>query len=241
MMLCTDEADHSHIERRTERRDFLRELGILLGWQPETLVWMLYGHFDESGEHAAGGQLVRLTIGGALATFETWQALNADWAKILANHFVETFHAVNDKANLPLMEAIYRAVDRHSIWLFGITHRTEHSKKPFKGAYGQGVIKLLKAAHQQAFRERDDCHLIFAEHKEFSIRRIAAYYEKMRDLVPRLNGLSVSKPQTCLPLQLADLVAHAVKCRAEGDDSLVKRLRHLHSFHIVPSDGGLTL
>jgi hypothetical protein len=233
-MLYASETPHSDIEQRAERSEFLRELGTLLGWRSETLVWMLYGHFGESGEHATGGQLIRLTIGGALATFEIWQSLNAEWTAILANHFVETFHAANDKANDALMQAIFRAVDKHSMWLFGTTHSAEHSKKPFKEAYGKGVIDLLKVVHQQAFRESDDCHLFFAEHNEFSIRRIAAYYEKIRDLVPRLNGLTVSKPQTYLPLQLADLVAHAVKCHAEGDDSLVNRLRHRHSFHIIP-------
>jgi hypothetical protein len=43
----------------------------------------------------------------------------------------------------------------------------------FKEAYGKSVIEVLKMVHQQAGRENDDCRLIFAERKNFSIRRIA--------------------------------------------------------------------
>jgi hypothetical protein len=57
----------------------LRELGAQLGWRPETLIWMLYAYFDESGEHdKTTGRLVRLTMGGALGTFAMWQAFETD-------------------------------------------------------------------------------------------------------------------------------------------------------------------
>jgi hypothetical protein len=219
-----------------EQENFLYELGTLLGWQSETLVWMLYGFFDESGEHAASGHLIRLTIGGALAKFETWQALMKDWIAMLGSHHITMFHAANDKANDALMQDIFRIVDKYPmIRLFGSTHRGCQEKSLFKEAYGKGVTDLLKMVHRETDNEAEKFQFIVAEHKDFRIGRIAKYCEKMELVLPRLDGWSSSKPQTCHPLQLSDLIAHAVKCQATGDDRYVKRLNYRHSFHIFSS------
>jgi hypothetical protein len=147
-MFCTSEAGCSGFDQRAERGRILYELGTLLGWQPETLVWMLYGLFDESGEHKKDGRLIRLSIGGALATFDTWQAFTKDWIAILHNHHIETFHATEDKSNVALMEDVYHAVDKHKMWLFGTTDTGQRESNVFKEAYGKGVVDLLKTVHR---------------------------------------------------------------------------------------------
>jgi hypothetical protein len=233
-MLHTKEVVHLDFGRQAEQEGFLYELGSLLGWQSGTLVWMLYGFFDESGEHA-DGRLIRLTIGGGLATFDTWQALTKDWITVIANHNIEMFHAADDKNNELLMQDIYRAIDKYPVWMFGTTHVGQNESTSFKGAYGAGVIEMLKMVHRQAEAERDEFQIVFAEHKDFRIGRIAKYCEKLKLQLPLLNGWSSSRPQTCRPLQLSDLVAHAVKCSAAGDQRYVKRLNHKHSFHIFPN------
>jgi hypothetical protein len=233
-MLHIKEVVPLDLGQQAKQEGFLYELGTLLGWRSGTLVWMLYGFFDESGEHRAG-RLIRLTIGGGLAAFDTWQALEKDWTKILANHNIETFHASDDKNNELLMQDIYLAIDKHPMWMFGTTHAGQNERNLLKGAYGKGVIEVLKMVHRQAEAERDEFQIVFAEHKDFSIARIEEYCKKLKLQFPLLNGWSSSRPQTCSSLQLADLVAHAVKCGATGDDRYVKRLKHKHSFHIFPN------
>jgi hypothetical protein len=108
----------------------------------------------------------------------------------------------------------------------------------FAEAYGQGVIDALKMVQQETGRQNDDCRLVIAEHPGFSINRIFDYYRRVRELLPRFAGLTTERSAACYPLQLADLavtaasVAYAVRSKAAEDDSLVRRLRHQHSFHI---------
>ena len=211
----------------------LYELGTLLGWQPETLIWMLYAYFDESGEHdKTSGRLARLTMGGALGTFALWQAFQADWEKVLSNHNIGMFHATDDKHNYALMDDIYRVIDKHDMRLFGTTHSGDDPNRVFEAAYGRNVIDVLKMVQQEAGRQNDECQLMIAEHKGFSINRIVRFYEKARELLPGFAGFTTQRPQACCPLQLADLVAYAVRSQAAGDTSFVRRLRHKHSFHI---------
>jgi hypothetical protein len=235
IMLHLKEVVYLDFGQQVQQEGFLYELGSLLGWQSGTLVWMLYGFFDESGEHA-DGRLIRLTIGGGLATFDTWQALTKNWIEVLANQNIKTFHAADDKNNELLMQDIYRAIDKHPmLWMFGTTHAGQNENNLLKEAYGKGAIEMLKMVHRQAETEHDEFQIVFAELKDFRIGRIAKYCEKLKSQLPLLNGWSSSRPQTCGPLQLADLVAHAVKCDATGDHRYVKRLKHKHSFHIFPS------
>jgi hypothetical protein len=61
----------------------LTEIGRGMGWLPWQAIAMLWGYFDESGEHPAGGNLTRLTFGGGFAPFEAWEALSMEWAAAL--------------------------------------------------------------------------------------------------------------------------------------------------------------
>src|SRR5229473_3798230 len=121
------------------------------------------------------------------------------------------------------MQDIYRVIDKYPMWMFGTTHIGQHKDNLFKEAYGKGVIELLKMVHRQADTERDEFQLVFAEHRDFRIGRIARYCEKMKLLLPKLNGWSSSRPQTCLPLQLSDLGAcpnSGCSILSESDSSL---------------------
>ena len=226
---------HPVFDQRAKRTTFLNELGTILGWQSGAFVWMLYGFFDESGQHDAGGHLIRLTIGGALASFDTWQAFEKDWTRILANHNLAMFHATDNSRNEALMQDAYRTIDKYPMWMFGTTHTGQNEGNVFKEAYGNCVVDLLKMAHRQTVSEHEEFQLVFAEHQDFRIARIAAYCERMQELLPKLNGWSSSRPRNCCPLQLSDLIAYAVRCLVAGDDSYVRALRRRHSFHVLPA------
>lgn len=113
------------------------------------------------------------------------------------------------------------------------THSDESPDTVFEEAYGQDVIDVLKMVQQEAGRQSSDCHLVIVEHRGFSIDRIFNRYREVRMLLPRFSRLTTLRPTACYPLQLADLIAYAVRSQAAGDDSFVRHLRHRHSFTSV--------
>jgi hypothetical protein len=52
----------------------------------------LWAYFDESGLHASDGSLVKLTVGGCIATAETWEALSLAWSNAIAKMGLSEFH-----------------------------------------------------------------------------------------------------------------------------------------------------
>jgi hypothetical protein len=52
---------------------------------------MLWGYLDESGEHV-GNRLIRLTVAGCMASFETWQQFGEKWNAILSAHNIPALH-----------------------------------------------------------------------------------------------------------------------------------------------------
>ena len=63
------------------------------------VVMMIWGFWDESGEHdKTSGHLVRLTIGGAFASFEAWESFAMDWAALLQWAGIEAFRMTDFEA-----------------------------------------------------------------------------------------------------------------------------------------------
>jgi hypothetical protein len=57
-------------------------------------MWEAY--FDESGQHdAADNRLVKLSIGGCVASFESWQRFSRRWSRALAEMSLPCFHMVD--------------------------------------------------------------------------------------------------------------------------------------------------
>lgn len=209
---------------------FIGELGRLLGWGRKASILMLYGFVDESGEHDAGNgnRLVRLTVGGALASFQTWEALSLEWAEMNERHNRLMFHAADDKHHASYLANALRVIRaRTDMWLFGICVEAREAKNVFKLAYGEGVIWVLKHLNQQTgMAGEDEFHLVVSLNTEFPSERIDRYANKLARAraLPRLSGTSTAKPETCCPLQLADLTAHAIKCAVSGDELLESRI-----------------
>jgi hypothetical protein len=76
---------------RAERSGFAElEAGVF--WKPGEMIAMLWGYFDESGDHDTSGELRGLTIGGLIAPLEAWQAFDEEWGKALAYEGITFFH-----------------------------------------------------------------------------------------------------------------------------------------------------
>jgi hypothetical protein len=62
---------------------------------------MLWAFFDESGWHeprGAGGGLKKLTVGGCIASFESWECLSLYWSGALSTMNLTCFHMADFEA-----------------------------------------------------------------------------------------------------------------------------------------------
>ncbi len=66
---------------------------------------MLWGFFDESGEHEPDdapaeirGKVKKLTIAGCWASYERWQAFSMDWSDALERAGIRMFHMADFEA-----------------------------------------------------------------------------------------------------------------------------------------------
>jgi hypothetical protein len=62
---------------------------------------MLWAYFDESGIHAPDGSLTKLTVGGMIASFESWERLSSRWSRALAAMDLPYFHMAHFQARKP--------------------------------------------------------------------------------------------------------------------------------------------
>ena len=78
------------------------QLARALGWEAHTGILMLWAYFDESGIHAPDGSLTKLTVGGMIASFESWERLSSRWSRrALAAMDLPYFHMAHFQARKP--------------------------------------------------------------------------------------------------------------------------------------------
>jgi hypothetical protein len=211
----------------------IREIARMSGWCGRA-VGMLWGYFDESGEHDKSGRLVKLTIGGALARPEVWEAFSLEWAALLESAGLKVFHMTDFEAyqadfknwtsaqHQDFLGTALDIVGRHLRWpngyLLGFTNAVRVGA-PFKDTYESGLVDaVMFAANASAYQLTEPIALVFARHPEFRLSRIEEVYELINLCDARLQGVTVSEPVTVCPLQLADLIAFEIRCmEREGE------------------------
>ncbi len=224
----------------------------MLGWPANLEVWMLWGFFDESGDHASahvGGSLLQLSIGGCIASFDSWNSYSTEWAKFLANHHIDCFHMVDlenytgrfrnlDEAahDLILREAL-TIMSRHIKHFFGLTVKIpanhlynkvrRKGKRDFQSFYEHGITDMIWHAGRHAGSFQEQISLVFARHADFSLKRIEDHFGEFQSYDDRLRSVSISIPVDCAPLQAADIVAYETKQR-HGDANVSKRKSRLN-------------
>lgn len=203
------------------------ELALGLGWL-DGLIAMLWGYFDEAGEHhSATGNLTRLAIGGFLAPFEEFQAAIEPWQKALDNEGVSVFHMTDFEANKGefmgwekdkpkrerLLNNLLSVLDKARVALIGVSWPAAQSRrKVLRRTYETCFAQVVGAAASKAFLDYNAPHtnLVFAEHPEFSAVRIAELYQQAKGVADFFRSCTISSPQHCVPLQMADLAAYEV-------------------------------
>lgn len=122
------------------------EMAFALHWAPRELVLALWAYFDESGDPSED---IPLAVAGCVATCEAWREFESDWLRVLKDHGVSWFHAVDlehargefaawggDRQRRErLLDALIQVVSRHTLLPVGClvpTHevRTLRSRRP---------------------------------------------------------------------------------------------------------------
>lgn len=204
-----------------------KELAKGLGWMGSLLA-MLWGYFDEAGEHDQGaGHLTRLAIGGFLAPCEEFQAAIEPWQKALDDEGVKVFHMADFEANKRefsgwendrpkrerLLNNLLAVLDNARFALVGVSWPAAQSKKRvLRRTYETCFAQVVNGAASKAFLDYGSPHtnLVFAEHPEFSAVRIAELYEQAKGVADFFKSCTISSPPHCVPLQMADLAAYEV-------------------------------
>jgi hypothetical protein len=182
---------------------------------------LLWGYFDESGEHeAASGRLARLTFGGGIAPFEAWEMLSMEWAAMLEEVRVPMFHMADFEARQPpfrewpegkrrrVLNALLDIAITYVPTFLGYTATPGCGKPALQDAYESNVAKLIKDAAIETFHSQEPMTLVFAKHKQFSATKISRYFDLWNDGDGRLTFGGVADPLVVCPLQVSDIVAY---------------------------------
>ena len=204
-----------------------KELAKGLGWTNK-LIAMLWGYFDEAGEHnKATGHLTRLAIGGFLAPYDEFQAAIEPWQKALDDEGVKVFHMTDFEANQGefagwekdrpkherLLDNLLAVLDKAKFAMVGVSWPAAQSKKKvLRRTYETCFAQVINGAATTSFLEYDavQTSLVFAEHPEFKAKRIVELYEAAKGFADFFRSCTIAKPCACVPLQMADLVAYEV-------------------------------
>jgi hypothetical protein len=80
------------------REGDLESLAAGLFWPPDARVLVMWGYYDESGEHGPTGELLNMTIGGCFSSLERWREFDAAWKAALAAESLSYFHMTDFEA-----------------------------------------------------------------------------------------------------------------------------------------------
>ena len=126
------------------------EMEALMGsWASGTIVMVMWGFADESGEHDEDGHLKRLTLGGFFAPWENVKKLCEQWRAALKAENLGEFHMKeiasdeHDYFNWPKdrRDRLDRFTDilcEHAVEFFAFNYSASECRPPFKDAYVQG-------------------------------------------------------------------------------------------------------
>jgi hypothetical protein len=179
---------------------------------------MLWGFFDESGWHAPrdkGGGLLKLTVGGCLASFDSWECLSMAWASALEAIGIRCFHMKDFEARkspyagwgrkqredrLNRLLEIIGAKDRHCYSFTNYWREDDKTSSIYERCAHDMLVEL--SMYDETFS------LVFAHHPEFGRHSQLLDVLKKHGFGTTISSLSVATPTNTCPLQVADLIAY---------------------------------
>ncbi len=224
----------------------LTEIGRGLGWRPWQVIAMLWGYFDESGEYE-NGHLRRLTLGGVLAPFETWERFVMDWGQILKDFGIQMFHMTDFEVWQPpfdficqngqrdyerhnrLLNRVIGSIIEYATEIAGFVAVPEQPILDFKEGYSANAAKAFREFGINIYHGSEPVTLVFAKHPEFSLSRIGRYFDEWARDNKGMEFGGIGNPKNICPLQAADVIAYEISRwnRAVGPDQERYPLRQL--------------
>lgn len=201
---------------------------------------MLWGFFDESGEHATRGALKRLTLGGFFAPWESVERLCIAWRAALAVESLSEFHMKEIASDEHLFEQwpverqqrLDRFVDilcEHASQFGAFSYAVTRAKNAFRDAYEPGLARVLIVASSLCDAAGERGHVVFAQTDEIKQELIGRYFDRL-GWAEYLDGYAVLASRNNPALQAAEIVARGMK-RLMQDGEIV------HSFSRVLAAG----
>lgn len=186
---------------------------------------MLWGYFDESGEHDATGKLMRLTVAGCVAPLEAWQQFEQEWQAVLKRNGLATFHMVEHasrkhglkspykgttlKQRNAILKDLVSVMERRIHFFVGAKIRHDQTETKSKNTYAAGIVKMItQACLASRLYRNEDVALVFAAHPEVAEEAMWRYGRQIQIAIPNLNSMTVKKSADCAQLQAADLFAY---------------------------------
>jgi hypothetical protein len=194
---------------------------------------MLWAYFDESGWHAKpseGGGLKKLTVGGCVATFESWECLSAEWASAIAAMGIPCFHMKDFEARRPpydvwsndqrkdrlnILLGILGAKGRHC---YGFTNYARPGDTT-SSIYERCAHDLLL---ELGTMYDDEFAIVFSHHPEFGRHTELLDLLLKHGMGKQIRSLTVAMPIDTCPLQAADIIAYEIRAE-EREESVSMR------------------
>lgn len=195
---------------------------------------MLYGYFDESGEHSLDGKLQQLTLGGFVARRPEIEKLCQDWCAALDQSGMADFHMrvfASDEAGYARwdverqkrLDSFINALCRNITHYCAFSYTVTTQGTAFKDAYETALARVMINAAGVARRSDDRIKLVFAHTQEIKGELIQRYFDRLNWREDGIQGVSHEMSDGCPPLQAAEIVARGMRRKVQ--DGLVT-----HSF-----------
>jgi hypothetical protein len=195
----------------------LEERALLGGWDQRDILAMLYGYFDESGEHGPDGKLVQLTLGGFIARWPEVESLCRDWRAALDDcgwvefhmraiasdeHKFETWPPARRAQLTRFVDILCRHVEHFCAFSYAVTAKSDVFKDTYETALSRVMLNAEEAVKQQSDRIR----LTFAKTHEISGQMIGRYFDQSNWDETLLESYEIARSSGSPPLQAAELV-----------------------------------
>src|SRR5437867_101887 len=191
---------------------------------------MLWAQMDETGIHdKRSGRYKHLAIGGAIAEFSDWQALEKQWRVALKDEGLTAFHMSHFEAYSyefegwtltrhrdflnRLLNIIWEGNIRACFAAGTLVPKHQKGRAWFPVIYKKCVRRMLSDLLSQAeFVGSDDREIraVFAKHKEIAYPALAHYYQLISPALPLSTQIFMEEdsPERSPSLQVADLIVY---------------------------------
>ena len=153
---------------------------------------MLWGYFDESGEHGPDGKLLRLTLGGFFAPWQAVEQLCQVWRKALDDEGLSEFHmkeiASDERAYDQWPPARQLRLDRfidivceYAVNFCAFKYSTGAAKKEklFRDTYECAMTRTMIIAASLCEKNKQTAHIVYAKTHEIKEELIGLYFDRL--------------------------------------------------------------